>query len=396
MIINFQFGNFQSFKNIENISLEANVKNNDNYSFFHDDGYDLSKFLMIIGSNGSGKSNLLRALSFITWFMFDSFGEIKPGLTIPAASHFFSPNDPTSFRLTFRLGKEIFEYSLTLKLKRVLIEQLRKKNPKTKKFSKIFKRQFDEATQKYIWERDKELIQPFEVQDNASTISTGIYLKNRLCEKLNTLKITRNLYAHGLNTYQSGLVFQAGHFFSQNTHLFEKARKILPKFDLGLSDLKIDARDALGPNQQNVKIFMPVGIHHGFDQSGELDFLFESMGTQTALWLLQFILPILAEGGVCILDELDTHLHPELFETLLSLFLSEEHNPHHAQLIFSSHQHHLLNQLEKCQIQLVEKDKNCVSHTWRLDEMKGVRTDENYAAKYRAGAYGAVPEVELI
>jgi hypothetical protein len=42
---------------------------------------------------------------------------------------------------------------------------------------------------------------------------------------------------------------------------------------------------------------------------------------------------------------------------------------------------------------LVEKDKNCQSEAWRLDEVKGVRSDDNLYAKYMAGAYGAVPEL---
>ena len=396
MIINFEFSNFQSFKELANISFESSAKYEGDFGFFQEKGSNLSKLLMVIGPNGGGKSNLLRALSFVTWFMQSSFGEIKPGQQIPVSPHFSSPSDPSTFKMTFIANKVIYEYFLALTSQRVLVEQLRSKNPKTNKFKSIFKRHFNDSSQSYDWDRDKELIQVFDVQDNASTISTGVYLKNKLCEKVGAFKISRNMQFIGFNTYHSSHIFQAGHFFSQNPDLLNRARNFLPKLDLGLSDFEIDAKDVLGPNQQSIKVFMPVGIHKVCGQDKKLEFLFESMGTQTALWLLQFILPVLEEGGVCILDELDTHLHPELFEIFLNLFLNQNSNPHNAQLIFTSHQHAQLNLLEKSQIQLVEKDKSCVSRTWRLSEMKGMRPDDNYAAKYRAGAYGAIPEVELI
>jgi hypothetical protein len=52
-----------------------------------------------------------------------------------------------------------------------------------------------------------------------------------------------------------------------------------------------------------------------------------------------------------------------------------------------------LSKLDKYQIVLVEKDENGISDTWRLDEMPDSRSDDNYYAKYIAGAYGAVPKI---
>jgi hypothetical protein len=42
---------------------------------------------------------------------------------------------------------------------------------------------------------------------------------------------------------------------------------------------------------------------------------------------------------------------------------------------------------------LVEKNEACESTAWRMDEVKGIRTDDNFYAKYMAGAYGAVPRL---
>ena len=47
----------------------------------------------------------------------------------------------------------------------------------------------------------------------------------------------------------------------------------------------------------------------------------------------------------------------------------------------------------KYQIFLVEKDQDGSSNAWRLDEVKGVRSDDNYYMKYIAGAFGATPKI---
>ncbi len=52
-----------------------------------------------------------------------------------------------------------------------------------------------------------------------------------------------------------------------------------------------------------------------------------------------------------------------------------------------------MHQLHKGQIVLVEKNADCESDAWRMDEIKGIRVDENIYAKYMAGVYGAVPRL---
>ena len=93
------------------------------------------------------------------------------------------------------------------------------------------------------------------------------------------------------------------------------------------------------------------------------------------------------------IDELEADLHPHLLAPILDLFFSTHTNPKNAQLIFTCHSLEILSLLHKSQVVLVEKDKNCQSEAWRLDEVKGVRSDDNLYAKYMAGAYGAVPEL---
>jgi predicted ATPase len=82
-----------------------------------------------------------------------------------------------------------------------------------------------------------------------------------------------------------------------------------------------------------------------------------------------------------------------MLEAILDLFGSPASNPRRAQLIFATHSSNVLNLLQKSQILLVEKNEHSESESFRLDEVEGVRTDENFSAKYLAGAYGAVPRL---
>ena len=52
--------------------------------------------------------------------------------------------------------------------------------------------------------------------------------------------------------------------------------------------------------------------------------------------------------------------------------------------------------MDKYQITLVEKDEHGVSDTWRLDDVNGVRHDDNYYTKYIAGAYNASAEYTIV
>ena len=124
-----------------------------------------------------------------------------------------------------------------------------------------------------------------------------------------------------------------------------------------------------------------------------MNLIYESSGTKQLFILLKTILKALASGGVAILDEFDVNLHPEMVLALFDLFIQPETNPNRAQLLFSTHNHMVLSKLDKYQIVLVEKGEDGKSESWRLDEVSGVRADENYYSKYIAGAYGAVPKI---
>ena len=120
-----------------------------------------------------------------------------------------------------------------------------------------------------------------------------------------------------------------------------------------------------------------------------------SDGTINMISIMPMIFSTLDTGWMLIFDELDANLHPEVVEAILDLFASKKYNEYNAQIFFSTHDPRVMNRLFKYQIQLVEKNTMGVSHSWRLDEMKGVRVEDNYYTKYMAWAYQAKPNITL-
>ena len=181
----------------------------------------------------------------------------------------------------------------------------------------------------------------------------------------------------------------AASFFhaKENDNLKQEVDKLLGSFDLGLSGIEIKK------SKEHNKLFSVHGVHSVGGKEEYLPIHYESDGTRRLLVLLKSLLSVLKNGGVAVIDEFDASLHPDISSELFDLFIQPETNPKRAQLLFSTHNHQILNQLDKYQIVFVEKDDRGVSEVWRMDEMSGVRADDNYFSKYMAGAYGAIPKI---
>jgi predicted ATPase len=126
----------------------------------------------------------------------------------------------------------------------------------------------------------------------------------------------------------------------------------------------------------------------------ELAMALESSGTKRLFLVLRRFFPVLTDGGIAVIDEMESDMHPHLIPHLLDLFTDPDMNTKRAQLLFTCHHVEILNRLAKEQIVLVQKDANCVSHAKRLSDIPGVRREENFFSRYNAGYYGAIPQPE--
>lgn len=362
-------------------------------------GDRLAKAMVVIGPNASGKTNLFKSFGFLDWFITSSFSfSEEVDEEMPFKQFLFSSKtQPTKLSLDFEIKGLFYRYNLELDLKRVYLEKLSTRDPETKRFKSLFKRQWNTKSNKYSFDlKGFDLPNDFSqlVRPNASVISTASYINHK--ESKQIINYFNNCFR--TNVFESGHVSQvrvsnAVAYYDKNPEIKKIAEEILSKFDLGISRILINKRkeeeDGI-PGTYTVKSF-----HKYIDKDEEvsLPFQYESNGTRRLYVLLKFILEVLKEGGVAVIDEIDSDLHPAVLPHLLGLFTSKESNPENAQIIFSTHNVQIINQLDKQQIVFVEKNPGEGSTSWKLSDMK-VRADENFFAKYMAGSYGAVPHIK--
>ncbi|MBF0190217.1 MAG: ATP-binding protein, partial [Magnetococcales bacterium] len=148
------------------------------------------------------------------------------------------------------------------------------------------------------------------------------------------------------------------------------------------------ARDILKrmlPNMKNIFFRHSVGskdytLHHSL----------ESRGTQTMLGLAIQVCGILERGGVLVVDELESGLHPFVAKRLVDLFQDSNTNSKGAQLLFATHYTHLMTDLAPAQIWLCEKNGQGATEIYPLTAAQP-RKGENLEHGYLRGRYGGVP-----
>ncbi len=394
MIIQLRFSNFHSFSEETELSFELGKKPlPSKYDIVVDSERRLNKVVSIIGANGSGKTQLIKPLAFLSWFISNSFLGSDPESPIPFHSHALKQGKDSLFEVTFLLNNEEYRYKLIANRRHVVHESLYKKTSHL--FSYVFVREKEESGYSYKQQGfGFSASQAKNIRENASLLSAAhnydVPMASGFVEYFDSYSY--NINVSGRQHFHGGNLLESADYFFRNKKMHSHMENMMCDFDLGICSVKIHEAETKDPQGNSTKIFIPIGIHKSKEDTFELPFFEESSGTQSSFVLLRRILPVLENGGVAIIDEIDNDLHPHMLPHILELFKFEHTNPHQAQIIFTCHTPEILNLLKKHQTYLVEKvDQQ--SEAWRLDEVTGLRADDNLYAKYMAGALSAVPNL---
>lgn len=413
MIRNLIIKNCLSFKEETLVNFEVNNKApaTQKYSKSAIDGERLSKVICIVGANASGKSNLLKVIKFLKIFLIDSFGQ-KPDVNLPMSPFALidEESESSEVQVEFENDSIVYRYKVIFAKKTVLNESLdvldlSKKEKERNRFKNLFTREFDLETDEYklkshadfnLSDGIKEITRK---RKNASLVSAAIFSNHE--PSLSLKKYWGSVIAK-IKQFEGNSslpleaqILRSTDYYQKHQSLKKAAEEIMSKCDLGL--VGIDIQKVALPKEftngnEPQELYVPYGIHSGIGgKKYKLAFNKQSSGTHRVYILLETLLRVLQSGGLAVIDELEADLHPDLLPALIDLFVSPKTNPYKAQLIFTCHATPLLNALDKYQILIVAKDEEGVSEAWRLDDLEGVRNDDNFYAKYTAGAYGGVP-----
>jgi len=392
MLHSYKFSNFQSFREQVEVNLTINKKVT--MTEWMDEtptGDRVSKLMAVVGPNGSGKTALLKPIAFINWFITHSF-HTAPDADIPVAPHAASREEPVEMECTVDFDGKLWRYELSCTPKRVLHEALYQKQDR--RFSYVFVRDWDAKSKSYtVKQKDFGLAaqEARKARPNVSFIAWAAQFGVPLAARMVAPYVFTNVNVLGRMSVSNEDVQIAAQHFSVHQEQYKRMEKLLSAWDLGLSGIDLQEITVNSPDGVEQKVWVPFGKHSCKGDDFRLSFALESSGTQSAFVLLARLLPTLEVGGLAVIDEFENDLHPHMLEPILDLFANPATNPHHAQLVFSCHAIEVLSLVHKSQVMLVEKDEQCESTAIRMDEVKGIRNDDNYYAKYMAGAYGAIP-----
>ncbi len=379
MLLAYGVKNFFSFREEAIISFQLDANCPPQIA----QGYDTTSVMCIKGANGSGKTQVLKALSFLGHFCANSFA--SPPQEDIAISPFFNTPDPSEFFVEFRLGEMEYRYELAATNRAVLRETLYKTRAKK---VKIIERQGNTLSYRM---QDLQALDILTLRNNASLIATSLqYGLPDLAEvALFFQTINSNVRYHGLSELTTG-IDTVSEFLANHGEILGFVKDFICQCDVGIEDIQI----ANVINREGRREYFPLFVHRAANGQHAISDLMESSGTRTLFKNLAAYQLTLLNGGVLVIDEFDLNLHPHILPKLLQFFLDPASNPRHAQLLISTHDTEVMNLLGRYRVYLVGKEEN-ESFAYRLDEIPGdiLRNDRPIRPAYNDGKIGGVPKI---
>jgi len=381
MILRYGGSNFFCFKEDFEIDLRLNKNCPEEISC----GNDYSQVMCIKGANAAGKTNALKALSFIASFITESFNR-KPTDKINIETYF--GNDmPTHLFCEFRIHDLDYRYDLIIKESTVIEEKLSLINDSDHPLFIRVKNDINTNNPEYL-----PLLDIPQIRSNASLISIANQHEIDCIADPHTFfnGFSSNVNYTGHN--ESWSSDKISKLYFDHPEILNFVKEQLNKFDTGIVNIEIDFYE----NHEGNKIYFPLFSFEVDEGIKKLRINYQSSGTIRLYKLLAFFaITLFQEDGLSfsstlILDELDLHLHSFVIPELIGLFK----NNTNIQLIFTCQNDQILDQMGKYRTTLINKDKN-ESYSYRLDELPSdlLRNNRPITPHYKKGSIGGVPNI---
>lgn len=405
-LLQFTVGNYRSFHQARTFSMVPNsIQDNPKGCVVAEGHYKYLTTAAVYGANSSGKSNLIAALTTMKDMVLSSvkLNDHDPLPYDPFLLSEESSRQPTHLEVVYLDADETrIRYGFDYTMHRIEQEWL------------------------FVSKKNKQE-QPYFVRDeegigvDESLFPEGIGLEERTNDNRLFLSLVAQLggtvsknvldyFKSGYNVI-SGLNNQGYEGLTERQFLNEEeestnALQFFKDLQLGFENIETVERDT-DKGKKAIDIFT---MHNVYSEHGEIvgkqRFRFdycESQGTQKLFELAGPLFEALHQGRLLVMDELDAKMHPLISQHIIRLFSNEKTNPHHAQLLFTTHDTNLLSShlLRRDQIWFTEKDKAESTDLYSLmnivlpDGTKP-RGDGNLERNYIKGRYGAIPYLKTI
>lgn len=429
MILRVILKNFLSFNDEVQFDMFPNMKRTtlSNHITMVEGKLQVLKMAAIYGSNGAGKSNLLKGIHFLK-----AIATNKKFLNKDRVERYMfalkedAGNNPIELTIEFVTKSGIpFIYSIEIAKTGITFETLQVSGLGSEENRIVFIRR--DETVKYSvapsaeihnmvlgWMKKNPFASLLTINDDMPVLTDAhINIAQKWFED--------ELTIIGLHSFNPKLIG----IFKNNEEISQFASNLFKNIDLGINDVEVKTenfedwvsshevsdlpmnelkgmRSGVLSEIVNFRNTMSVSVENGvqkisqmmfrqFGENGfskEMDIEAQSDGTVRLLSLVPALYAAMKSAQTVVIDELDHSIHPHLVRKLVCYFSSQNTN---GQLIFTTHQTCLLNQefLRTDEVWMVEK-KNGGSHMYSLNDFK-IHNTINIENGYMEGRYGAIP-----
>ena len=390
MLCQFSFQNFRSYRGETTLDFQAAALPEFQETLIASGhATSLLPVNVVYGPNGGGKSNLLAALACVISTVVHPVHDLGKNRQtfvlqqqVPVAPFRFnetSCEEPTGFRLFFRVDAYEYGYDLAVKDGEIVSESLYRKALGGKKPAMIFEREADAIELGYSIRRQSinRKVNPKMPYISFLAINYDLPVINEAMQ-----------WFEGciLQSYARPPMY-ASLPFLQDESQKQALIGALNDMDIDIMDIRFDE------GQQRLYTQRRIG-----PASYELSFDEESDGTQKLITVLPVILLALREGRMAVIDELDAKLHPKLLRYVITLFQNPEVNRHGAQLLFTSHDMYTMKNtvFRRDEIWFAAENRAHESEIYSLYEIRGedhqrIKNTAAYDKRYMEGRYGVDP-----
>ncbi|WP_188316086.1 AAA family ATPase [Chitinophaga agrisoli] len=431
MLVEFTVENYRSIKDAQTFSMVAEATkykrdtNTVQVSIGKDDHVQLLKSAVIFGANASGKSTFIKAFrNFKTIIMTTGrLPEGKPNIFYdPFLFEVENQEMDTRYECVFIIENIKYRYSISFNLYNITAEELNyyPKNVKKNLFKRIISKKGELADDvrlaKDVKGIDLKLFpEHFKVFKNQVILSKfGSEIPDKFFNAVYSYfeaywMIWSENNSQGIEELSRAVITGIDHQLGDD--FFKQVEKLVKAADTKIDGLLLKEEVDNGVkrrylkhtpnNEQRTKHLFGNHIVYKRDKvfsNYELPFIEESAGTNVLFALGAYVLVVIRLGGVVFIDELDNSLHPKVARFLVSLFNNPTINKKNAQIIFSTHEAHLIDKdmFRSDQIWFANKKEKGDTEIYSAQDFNDIREDIPFDKWYLAGKFGALPDIKDI
>jgi len=411
MLIEFRVENYRSLRGEQALTLEAGrigESSDPRPRSVAGHGESLLPAAVIYGANASGKSNVLAALAFMREAVISSHRRWEPEGRIPRTAFAWGDKrkESSMFEASFLVGGTKYVYGFAVD-DEVVQEEWLFAWPNNRK-QVWFEREGDRFKFGEHLNGPNDAVEEV-TRPNALFLSAAAQHRHKQLTPVYTwfrgilpVNIPDRGYPMFYVTFMPEVVFssddtQLSLLPSDEANDTFPARigQLLKAADIGIVDIKsIETKEEY--QGHTIRQRRTLLQHQAGDDDSWLYLEEESGGTKALFRMAPSVLRVLDSGGLLLIDELESSLHPALGLAIVRMFNSPKTNPKNAQILFTTHDTNLLGTtlgeppLRRDQVWLTEKDKEGASKLYPLTDYKP-RKAENLERGYLQGRYGAIP-----